>query len=150
MAIEGSKPQPYQIKVSPDEIKKAKTFADLFDLDKYKKNLVKEEQEDVDGGFDWYEWQEKLEAMGQHFTTTVTGIEGEDSLDVHFILRKSPNPNATWLLLVHGKHTLMHEGRRAHSFPKAGLGPSWSFTRWRRSSARNTTSLCPAFLVRQP
>jgi hypothetical protein len=136
MAIEGSKPQPYQIKVSPDEIKKAKTFADLFDLDKYKKNLVKEEQEDVDdfafgniyglkykrfaslverlrGGFDWYEWQEKLEAMGQHFTTTVTGIEGEDSLDVHFILRKSPNPNATWLLLVHGNHTLIHEGRRS-------------------------------------
>lgn len=53
-------------------------------------------------GFDWPAWRAKMQAMGEHFKLTVSGIEDQRSIKVHFIHRKSKRRDAIPLLLVHG------------------------------------------------
>lgn len=53
-------------------------------------------------GFNWSEWRDKLHDMGEHYKLSVSGIPDQDKIDIHFIHRKSENPKAIPLLMVHG------------------------------------------------
>lgn len=70
-------------------------------------------------GFNWSEWRDKLHDMGDHYKVgigesnsricfdiiyqlAVSGIQGQGKIDIHFIHRKSENPNAIPILMVHG------------------------------------------------
>jgi len=70
-------------------------------------------------GFNWSEWRDKLHDMGDHYKVgienpnsrtcsdiiyqlAVSGIQDQEKIDIHFIHRKSENPNAIPILMVHG------------------------------------------------
>jgi hypothetical protein len=53
-------------------------------------------------GFSWAEWQARFNDMGEHGIVTVTGIEDEPTLQVHYVYKKSEVQDAPTVLLCHG------------------------------------------------
>ncbi|KAL7006435.1 hypothetical protein EMMF5_004088 [Cystobasidiomycetes sp. EMM_F5] len=53
-------------------------------------------------GFEWPVWRKKIQDMGEHYKLKVAGLPEQGEIGVHFIHRKSDNPKAVPLLLVHG------------------------------------------------
>lgn len=128
--VQASKPRPYQLDIPRSEVERAVQLAKLTDLKPYLECCTSDYKDleaklsDYDfanlygikpsklislvdrlatGKFDWFQWQDRLNAMGQHGMVTVTGIEDEASLDVHYVSVKSEaGEGAPTVVLVHG------------------------------------------------
>jgi hypothetical protein len=125
---QGSTPRPYKLAIPQADVDRCLQLAKLTDLKPWLQTCatgyeeLEKQQDDytfansfgikptkllglVDrliNGFDWNAWQERMNAMGEHGIVTVTGIEDEPSLDVHYVYRKSDAPNAPTVMLCHG------------------------------------------------
>jgi hypothetical protein len=149
--IQASKPKPYDITIPQEKVDRAKQLAELTDLQPFLDRLdasADESRKDADftndfgikssrlvdlverykTSFNWSEWEGKIKAMGEHYRTTVTGIEDEPSLEVHFILRKSQKKDAPYLMLVR-KSTSSLSFHHLASRKMVGLDPSSNSTK---------------------
>jgi hypothetical protein len=113
-------PEPFQV---PEyDFAPVQAIARATDMSKYYDNLLEDafdrDEEDFTygvspqitkrlfercaDGFDWPSWRSKILNMGKHYKLTVSGLEDQGSIAVHFVHRKSTRPDAIPLLLVHG------------------------------------------------
>lgn len=116
LASDCSKPVPYEISVDPKLIEEAKLKAKYY---RPSVNLVDGTSETwIEGPpaenmtalaeywaeeFDWYKFQDELNANSSHYYVTVPGGLGYDHpVPLHFVHERSARADATPLLLLHG------------------------------------------------
>ena len=115
-------PRPFKISIPEAAVDKVKEFIRITDLQPYLRNLPDRAHEldpkddsfgippsrlfplldRLKNGFDWREWENRMNEMGEHGKMLIENIPDEGNVDLHYVLAKSSKPNAIPLLMVHG------------------------------------------------
>jgi epoxide hydrolase len=113
-------PRPFAVDIPQSAVEQVINAARSYDAQPYLNNLLSKSIDEEDftyglpptlfvrllnrlkSGFNWQEWQNKMNAMGDHHMLTIKGIDAGADLDIHFVHKRSVNPSAVPLLMIHG------------------------------------------------
>ncbi|KAH8927910.1 alpha/beta-hydrolase [Atractiella rhizophila] len=56
----------------------------------------------LNGGYDWRAFEKRMQDMGDHYMSDVSGVEGEGTMRLHFVRIRSEKDGASPILLLHG------------------------------------------------
>lgn len=120
MPVTFGQPSPFEIRIEEQDVARAVDDARRFDLDKYLSGLLSCSLDTNDftrgitpeltralverlrSGYDWRQWERKLNDLGSHYMVQVDGIPDEPQMTVHIVEARSDDPNAIPLVLCHG------------------------------------------------
>ena len=137
---------PFKIDVPAAKVEQLRAAFDSADLSAWKANLLNSAAsasvedfsfgisvplferliERVKNGYDWSEWQSKLNSFGEHYRVTISNVPDEGELSLHYIVCRSARADAVPLSVfgLRGFKLLLLNASAADSHVTGGLGAS--------------------------